>query len=479
MGAQADILAYIAGGGANKIPKYGDVEKEQLSLQETRAKANDLRVAEEQRQKQAKDVKLLNDSFTGARGDLKQTRERYIKNGGGTAVLMAWEDANSKMRKAIGEADEQTARATALQATQLAQAMTGYRALPPEQQAQVRPHVEAELRQAGHLAADEQLDDAHAALLEARGRAFADITSRITADANAKKAAQDAAKTADEIAKSQALRESDVSAAASQATIAAENAKTVGAQNAAKIRLENAQALEAETKAATPPKIETETVDLMVGGKPHQVMVEKGTGKLVRDLGEKGSMAGSADVGTWSIQEDSEGKPVMFNSKTAVVRPVDGLQKTGTAAKAAAALEKEVGPARDAVKYGQGYLQNGVFTGSGDEALQEKFFELAKPSTGFRMTKAQMDMLQQSRGWMEGIGAKVRHATSGTWFSDEQRQQIVKTMEDLAAAKVKGATEPGASEEMVRMMAPNGDIQPVPKSKVEAYKKAGAKVVGN
>lgn len=254
MGAQADILAYIAGGGANKIAPYGDVEKEQLALQETRAKAKDLKVAEEQRQRQAKDVKLLNDSFTGARGDLKETRDRYIKNGGGTAVLMAWEDANSKVRKAIGEADEQTAKATALQATQLAQAMTGYRALPPEQQAQVRPHVEAELRQAGHLGPGEQLDDAHAALLEARGRAFADITSRITADSNAKKAAQDALKTADDIANSQALRPGLVSKGQSDATIAASAAAAAPELQDAAIKRAAADALkiQQETEGTTP-----------------------------------------------------------------------------------------------------------------------------------------------------------------------------------------------------------------------------------
>jgi hypothetical protein len=89
----------------------------------------------------------------------------------------------------------------------------------------------------------------------------------------------------------------------------------------------------------------------------------------------------------------------------------------------------------DAVTYATNYLQNGVFTGPGDEALQEKFFELAKPTTGFRMTDAQMKMLRDSRSWMGGIEGHLRHATTGQWFSDEQRQQIVNTMKELDAAK--------------------------------------------
>lgn len=141
------------------------------------------------------------------------------------------------------------------------------------------------------------------------------------------------------------------------------------------------------------------------------------------------------DQGTWELAEDGEGKPVEHNTKTGAIRPVSGIQKTGTAAKNAADEEKRVGPARDALNYAQDYLTNGTFTGSGDEALQEKFFELAKPTTGFRMTQPQIDMLQNSRSWMGSAEAHIRHAATGRWFSDEQRQQIVNTMMALAAAK--------------------------------------------
>lgn len=150
--------------------------------------------------------------------------------------------------------------------------------------------------------------------------------------------------------------------------------------------------------------------------------------------------------GTWSIQEDATGKPVQFNSKTGEVRPVVGVQRSGTKAKADAAEEKSNGPARDALSYAQNYLNNGVFTGSGDEALQEKFFDLAKPTTGFRMTKPQMDMLQNSRNWMNSVEAKALHATTGRWFTDKQRREIVQTMTDLANAKMKaGGSSKGAS----------------------------------
>lgn len=88
-----------------------------------------------------------------------------------------------------------------------------------------------------------------------------------------------------------------------------------------------------------------------------------------------------------------------------------------------------------ALSYADDYLKSGDFTGPGDEALMEKFFELAKPSSGFRMTQNQMDMLRKGRGWMDSAEAIGRHAKEGVWFSKDQRQQIANTMQRLEKAK--------------------------------------------
>jgi hypothetical protein len=148
-------------------------------------------------------------------------------------------------------------------------------------------------------------------------------------------------------------------------------------------------------------------------------------------------MLDPANQGTWQIAEDATGKPVLFNTKTSETRPANGVQRSGTEAKVDAAQQKNTEPAQAALGYAQDYIKNGIFTGPGDEALQEKFFELAKPATGFRMTQPQMNMLAQSRSWMGGAEAHLRHATTGTWFSPEQRQQIVNTMNELAQAKLR------------------------------------------
>lgn len=144
--------------------------------------------------------------------------------------------------------------------------------------------------------------------------------------------------------------------------------------------------------------------------------------------------------GTWSVQEDGEGKPMLFNSKTGETKAAPtGMQKAGTFAKG----EAKTAPEKAALEYANDYVKRTVHTGPGDEALMEKFFELAKPSTGFRMSQPQLDMLKNAQSWMGGFEAHLRHATTGTWFSDEQRQQIAGTMADLAKAKGLGGSQDG------------------------------------
>jgi hypothetical protein len=147
-----------------------------------------------------------------------------------------------------------------------------------------------------------------------------------------------------------------------------------------------------------------------------------------------------AAKGTWSLQEDSSGNTVLFNDKTHETQPAPpGLQKAGIYAKNQAAMEKEIGPGRDSTNFANNYLALKHFTGPQDEALMEKYFDLAKPSTGFRMSKPQQDMLKQSQDFYDSLKAKGQHLIKGTWFSDKQREQIVNAMNELYKAKEQGA----------------------------------------
>lgn len=92
---------------------------------------------------------------------------------------------------------------------------------------------------------------------------------------------------------------------------------------------------------------------------------------------------------------------------------------------------------QDALNYANDYMAGTKFTGAGDEALMEKYFELAKPSSGFRMTQAQIEMLQHARDLMGGLTARAKHLLTpeAPYFSDEQRRQIVDTMGALEHAR--------------------------------------------
>lgn len=91
--------------------------------------------------------------------------------------------------------------------------------------------------------------------------------------------------------------------------------------------------------------------------------------------------------------------------------------------------------AAQAVKYGRDYLTSGQFTGPKDEALLEAFFEVAKPSSGFRMSQPQIDMLMKGRSWMDSAEGIAYHAKNGVWFPPDQRKQIVEAMEARAVSK--------------------------------------------
>lgn len=141
-----------------------------------------------------------------------------------------------------------------------------------------------------------------------------------------------------------------------------------------------------------------------------------------------------ANQGTWSVAEGANGEPQLFNSKTGQMREAPGgLHKSGYYAKQIAPLEAADLNIKD-------YLGNGVFDGAGDLALQHEFFTATQPSTGFRMTKVQQDILQDSQSWVNSIKGKAHHLTTGTWFSDEQRKQIANAAQQAISAKKKTLT---------------------------------------
>jgi hypothetical protein len=188
------------------------------------------------------------------------------------------------------------------------------------------------------------------------------------------------------------------------------------------------------------------TIQVEVGGKPHQMAWNPATGKYDLDQGESGEKppvtrisTGASEKNLWSVpQPDGSNKVVSLTPGMTI--PKGAVSLSGQSAENSKAGGADA-PTVAALKFANDYLQSGAFTGPSDEALQDQFFQLAKPSTGFRMNQAQISQLHDMSSWMNSIRGRAYHAINGTWFAPEQRAQIVQTMNNLASSKGMNAGE--------------------------------------
>ena len=166
-------------------------------------------------------------------------------------------------------------------------------------------------------------------------------------------------------------------------------------------------------------------------------------------LGPKVSDADIPQTVGWLQNQKKQNTPLYQQNKNAVDAQINMLNaargqiNSDKLAQARAGVEmrqdeKEKGGLKageDALNYAQNYISSKQYTGPGDEALLEKFFELAKPTSGFRMTQSQIELLQKGRSWIESAKGQAGHVEGGTLFSEKQREQIAGTMKMLAQSK--------------------------------------------
>ena len=171
-------------------------------------------------------------------------------------------------------------------------------------------------------------------------------------------------------------------------------------------------------------------------GKPHTYMLDDKGNKVV-DLGvhyERPAVSvNQGEKNLWSVPQ-SDGSHKVVSLKAGDTIPDGAVSLSGQSTENSKAGAADA-PTVAALKFANDYLQSGAFTGPSDEALQDQFFQMAKPSTGFRMNQAQINQLHQMASWMDSWRGRAYHAINGTWFAPEQRRQIVQTMNDLATSK--------------------------------------------
>ena len=182
--------------------------------------------------------------------------------------------------------------------------------------------------------------------------------------------------------------------------------------------------------------------------RPHTYMLDENGNKKI-DLGVHYERPISVNAGSeknlWSVPQPDGSKKVVE------LRPGDTIPSGAVSLSGQSQQNSKEGsadaPTISALKFANDYLASGAFTGPSDEALQDQFFQMAKPSTGFRMNQAQIDQLHNMTSWMNSVRGRLYHATNGVWFAPEQRTQIVKTMNDLGKSK---GINPGSAQEPQR-----------------------------
>jgi hypothetical protein len=177
-----------------------------------------------------------------------------------------------------------------------------------------------------------------------------------------------------------------------------------------------------------------EAIIKSVGGDPRVDIRDQPIDVVNKFLAKKKERVQTPPTPPIVLVPNEQGMMVPTQAKLGVPLPANFGTISGTGGANAKAAEGQAS-AKAALDYATSYMASGKYTGPGDEALMEKYFELAKPSTGFRMSQPQIDMLMRARSWMGSVEGIAYHAKSGQWFPPQQRQEIVDTMTNLGTAK--------------------------------------------
>ena len=151
------------------------------------------------------------------------------------------------------------------------------------------------------------------------------------------------------------------------------------------------------------PKITTKTVQLEIGGKPHQVLVNDSDGSVIRDMGVSGEKPPSINIGN---KEDAALKKQVYTAYTPVM---DSAERFNVMSK----------NYEDAVKtHDQQAMLSLLYNHMGMTMGLQK---------GARMTQALIMEAQKSQPWLQGIKAKFDGDgyLTGVTLSPGQMQEMV------------------------------------------------------
>lgn len=174
------------------------------------------------------------------------------------------------------------------------------------------------------------------------------------------------------------------------------------------------------------PKVETDVIQREVKGQPHNFLINKKSGADIKDLGPKKE---EGAVGNWSLQEGPEGKPILFNSKTAQTKEAPaGMEAKGTADKQKKAAQP-MQDVLDEIAESKEYAANPSATN--DYGLLMNFIGTTKPESlaKLRLNQNEVHLATGTRGSLGDLQALAQRVENGEMLTPDQRKAMLQTMD--------------------------------------------------
>lgn len=191
-------------------------------------------------------------------------------------------------------------------------------------------------------------------------------------------------------------------------------------------------------------------------GKVHTMGWNAKSGKYDTDEGVSGFKPAQTHIesgGTWALEEDPTGKPVLFNSKTGDTKAApEGMQKSGTGAKQNALGLKTYAPAMDSAERLNVMAKNYEDATNPQHPDQQAMLSLltnhlgmtAGLQKGMRINQAMITEAQKSQPWLQGLGAKFSpdgYLTGVTLTKPQMRSMVDLGRGRLSQDMVKAGNE--------------------------------------
>lgn len=151
------------------------------------------------------------------------------------------------------------------------------------------------------------------------------------------------------------------------------------------------------------------TVPLEINGKPHQVLIDEGTGQTVRDLGETGEKPPTVNVNAGNAALDRESSRFAKTWETASTSANAQLDKISDA-------ESMISGNATSQALGIPKLLTALVSGQG---------------SGVRITQAELNSIAKARGLAADVEGTIRKWSGQGSLTPEQQKQAVGILEDV------------------------------------------------